>query len=61
MAVQCMLYLLLRNKAKSLMVMQKFNSAFVSVSMPSFFFFLPFTLKKKVKFTFLFFFLKKKA
>lgn len=59
MAVQCMLYLLLRNKAKSLMVMQKFNSAFVSVSMPSFF--LPFTLKKKVKFTFLFFFLKKKA
>lgn len=45
MAVQCMLYLLLRNKAKSLMVIQKFNTAFVSVSMPSFF--LPFTLKKK--------------
>lgn len=45
MAVQCMLYLLLRNKARSLMMMQKVNSTFVNVSMPSFF--LPFTLKKE--------------
>lgn len=47
MAVQCMPYLLLRNKARSLMMMQKVNSAFVNVSMPSFFFTLYFKERKK--------------